>query len=193
MNSKISWPIVGVAALLLLVAACSGDDESESQDQRPADPVVEYYDALNTEDVEGVLVAWPSADQAVIEVETSALHVKTSATCAPGDDPDSMVQCDEDIGRHDFYIPAGISGHVTVLFTIEDGVIVAREMQSSRVAIEDYEAAFGAWLEATHPDVYASSYQTDGPYPFATAEQALEVIALVDEFLAQSGVYPLES
>lgn len=190
MKFKTLWRMLGVVSVLLVVASCGGDG-SGSDEERAADPVVAYYDALNTEDVAGVLEAWPGADQAVIEIETSAFHVKVSATCGPGDDAEATVQCSEDAGRHDFYFPAGIKGQVTTLFTVDDGVIVTRETVSAPDTIEGYEIALGEWLEANHPDVYASSYQADDPYPFATAEQALTVIALIDDFLAQSDDYPL--
>jgi hypothetical protein len=190
MKSKNLWRTMVIVLALLVVAACGGDG-SGSDEERAADPVVAYYDTLNTEDVAGVLEVWPSGNQDVIEIETAAFHVKVSATCAPGDDPDTTVQCNEDVGRHDFYRPAGITGPVSILFTVEDGVMVAREAVSAPDTIEGYEVALGEWLEASHPDVYASSYQSDGPYPFATAEQALTVIALIDDFLDQSNDYPL--
>jgi hypothetical protein len=207
--------LASFVALALLVGACTGDDEPAAETTIPSpaevttssapdvessstttvgprisDPVVEYYAALNAEDVDRMLVVWPTGDRETFSVVTAGLHARVSVTCRPGDDRDATVECVEDLGRNDLYTPAGVTGQVTVLYTIADGVIVDHEVIEPAESVVAFEEAFSTWLETTHPDVHAS-YQAEGTSPFATVEDALEAIALVDEFLAESDDYPL--
>jgi hypothetical protein len=189
--------IVGFAALLVIVAACGGESdttETTSTGTAAVDPatavVVTYYTALNASDIEAASATWPSLDTEAFLALTQGARHRVSVACSPGDETDSVL-CEEVVISDDFTSPAGVQGQYTVRYSVDDGVITERVVLRRSEAIEDYEAAFGTWLEATHPDVYESSYQADGPYPFATVEQALAVIALVDEFLAQSDDYPI--
>jgi hypothetical protein len=159
---------------------------------RPSDPVVEYYAALNAEDVDRIGHVWPTGNDEFFEMVTGAFHGKVSATCSPGQAVDTDVECIEEWGRHDFYTPAGITPELTVIFTIQGGHIVARDVVGVPTAVDDYEAAVGAWLETSHPDVFAGSYAGSSEAPFGTTEDALAVIALLPEFFAQSDTYPLD-
>ncbi len=158
----------------------------------PFDTVVNWYAALNDEDVDALAQLWPSGDRTLFSLLTAGLDVRVSVSCFPGEQGEGSVRCQEDIARNAFYTPAGLAGSWTMLFTVEEGTISAVELVDKDPSHRRYEEAFGEWLQEAHPDVYESSYSGEGWYPFSTVDQASEVLALIDDFLAESDDYPLD-
>jgi hypothetical protein len=157
----------------------------------PFDVVVAFYGALSAEDVEGMVALWPSGDRELFRLRTVGLNQKVSATCFPGDAGEGSVRCEDSVVNDDFHSPAGRGAAVTVTYVVEDGAILQSEVVGWPEEWDRYEEAFGAWLETAHPNLYDSAFQGQGDYPFETAEDALAVIAVLDEFLAQSDEYPV--
>jgi hypothetical protein len=161
-----------------------------SAEPSPAAVVNAYYAALNTSDAAAAAEVWPTMDADAFAVLTDGVSQRVSVSCTQGSDPASTL-CQEYVERNDFTDPAGVFGEYTMRYRVDSGSVVDREIVAEPEVVAEYVAAFGAWLEATHPDVFAANYIADRFLPFATVEDAAAGIALVDEFLAESDDYPL--
>ncbi len=189
-----------VVAVSLLVVACGGGGESSSATSSPGTTsvldattavVVAFYSASNVGDVEEMTARWPTGDVGFFRVLVEGLRQKTSLSCTPSADGDSVV-CQETFIRNDFYGPAGVAGTVTVNYEIAEGVIVNAEVIAKAEAFREYESAFGDWLATADPALYSSSYLGTGRFPFETPEAAQAILARIDDFLATSDIYPLD-
>ena len=150
-----------------------------------------YYSAYNNGDVEAMAQAWPSGDEDFFEVVADGVYQRVSVSCGPNEE-NTAVRCAETVIRNDFYDPAGIEATLTIDYVVEGGRVKKHEVVERSVELIAYEEAFGAWLADSYPDVYESSYQHDGIFPFETTDDAAAVLAVVDEFIAQSDDYPFE-
>jgi hypothetical protein len=182
--------VVGFAAIFVTIQSLTGEGSDGGSAKSSA--VIDFYTAFNSESMEEIRTAWPTAGQVELDVLASTLHTKITAACFAEIEPAPSLRCDEDLGPNDFYTPGGVTGHVTVRWTIEDGVIVDREVESVSDETAAYIAAFGDWLQSTYPETYESAYSTaPGLYPFDTVDGALAIVALVPSFVEQSSAYPL--
>lgn len=152
------------------------------------DPVVAYYQALNLEDVDAMLEAWPTGDPDLFAAMTR-LTIKVSSTCEPGERPET-VDCVEEVGTHDLYGPAGVLGDVKVRFMINEGVITRIDTIDEPAEYARFELAFSEWLAENHPDL-SSSFMPGGQPPFASADEATAVVNVLNDFLEDSDRYPL--
>lgn len=113
----------------------------------------------------------------------------------------STVACPVE-GRNDFMAPAGLSYVIPQLRVILDPagkiISIGADRWEIRGDPEDYFAAFDAWLAETHPEVHASfgdrvgdPVTGDNWGALPNAADMPTALQYVDEFLAQSDVYPL--
>ena len=175
-------------ALVVSLAACSSDDTL--QPDATSDLVGGYYSAYNAGDVEAMAQAWPSGDKDFFDVVADGVYQRVSVSCGPNDEK-TAVRCAEIVIRNDFNDPAGVDATMTIDYVVEGGLVRSSEVVERSAGLIAYEEAFGAWLAEAYPEVYRSSYQYDGIFPFRTSEEAVVVLAVVDEFLAESDDYPL--
>jgi len=199
-----------ILAVTLLGAACGGDESagttedatpepapaeatappSPAESRSPTALVVDYYNALNSGHVEGMVAEWPDGDRGYFALLADTLGERASVDCSPGDTASSVI-CNEFVGNH-FFDPAGVRATFTMRYTVADGVIVAGELVTSGEEVAAYRAAFGEWLRANDPDLYEASYQlTGGRLPVSTSTDALAIVAKVEQFVTESDTYPL--
>ncbi|MEX1125776.1 MAG: hypothetical protein WD895_04835 [Acidimicrobiia bacterium] len=89
--------------------------------------------------------------------------------------------------------PAGIRLAETYLWVVDDGTVVAVRTFEDTTEQTDFVQAFHDWLEETHPDVFANMvFLGSGTFDFfPDAESVPAALEYLDEFLAQSDIYPL--
>lgn len=107
----------------------------------------------------------------------------------------------------DFHGPGGVTGDGTLTFLLDgNGLIVEDENTGYRgpngeccPIWQEYNRAFHVWLAEAHPDVYEVIGPHGGSplwylpgYANGDAEHMKIALEYVDEFIAQSDVYPLE-
>lgn len=210
---------LGLAVLAVVGAACSDSDSDDGSEATPpvdestlppaADPasteprsptavpsataqVVDFYNSLNSGDVDGMVAVWPTGDRGYFVLLADDLRERTAVACSPDEGSDWVV-CEEFV-RSDFFDPAGIRATFTVRYDVDDGTIIASEVVEVGDETEAFVAEFGAWLEADDPDLYGSSYSAEsGRVPLTTTSDVDAILAKVEAFVAQSDVYPVES
>jgi hypothetical protein len=115
--------------------------------------------------------------------------------------PNSKVECPAEL-RNDFMGPAGLFFVVPQLDVTLDSegevISIGGTRWDIRGVPEDYFAAFDAWLAEIHPDIHASFGDRVGDPvtgddwgALPSAADMATALEYVDEFLAQSDVYPL--
>ena len=215
-------PMVGPVrfALLLgalgasLASACDGDDApvvvSSASDVERADTgpdegvavattiptptkrVVSFYDALNGADWSMAASLWPTGDLTAARWMTEEFRERSSVACSPGDAP-AIVVCDEFVGN-DFVDPARVSATFTVRYDLADDVIVDRQVVGVGDEVALFVSSFGDWLLVVDPQLHAEGWIPDSTrFPLRHNSDTSALMARLDQFLAQSDVYPLSS
>ena len=205
----------GAALVALLIGAgiawavgVFDGDQPAVADRSELEAVIAMTDAFNAYDAAGYAAFWaegatgredivirgPEWNELVADEEESRAHIELS-NCTQ---TDRDVTCT--ITRSDRYqtetAGAVLTWDSTYHFT-EDGLISGVTFDDSTVydEIDAYFAALGAWLEATHPDVYPTffveGFGTVKEY-YYTLEGLAEIEPYLGEFFAQSEVYPLD-
>jgi len=98
--------------------------------------------------------------------------------------------------KNEFHGPAGLWFEVPALTFgfAEDGLISSLGADSWRIAgdLGEYNSAFDTWLGEAHPDIHASfGPRVEGEDGLPSAQDMPVALEYVEEFLAQSDVYPL--
>lgn len=174
-------------------------------------PVVESaVDAYNAYDADAYAVYWAdgiegpggyivgSDDWHTFIVEEQARGIEI--TLSDCEATNNVVRCLET------YQETLLSGKAGVILTWEaeytfgeDGLIVgfARFNTTGTEAIEPFEDALGRWMATAHPEVFETYYVPDfysRIYEnWFTPEGATQLSQLIDEFIADSDKYPLNS
>jgi hypothetical protein len=204
-----------VLACLLFITACGGSDSVDSAEPEEIASVLGMYDALNAHDAETYATYWaegangwgtyiwrnrkavvgsPEMEQGFEERRAWGGQVAVS-DCEL---VDMTVTCHE-AWDDPVYGVAGITWDSDVMYLFDDeGRITA--MSHTEYASSEWVAfgsEFGPWMRAAHPEIVdtylvpglGDSFIWDNWY--ATPESVAEIISLVEEFVAQSDVYPL--
>ncbi len=166
--------------------------------------MVEVYNSGDFEAWRSLLVDNPSLFGARVESDEdweaqrswlAANEVWTiTGECGPAGNPQRIL-CPATLAN-DFMAPAGLRWTIPqlrILFS-DDGQVVAIDANHWEIAgdPEDYFEAFDSWLADAHPEVHAAfGPRVDGWGLLPGAQDMPTALEYVDEFLAQSDVYPL--
>lgn len=211
--------LIGAAAVLALIVGIGiwvgtgGDEEAAVSPE--VDIVLSAMDARNRGDIEAYKASLTGSELAFEESVrlAEALSYANSTTeladCAVvGNAPtgESIVQC-EATTTDDFYGAGGISVSETITFQVTaDGKISASESELDnipweRTELAEFNLAFWSWLMKDHLTVFEEiSYPNDLlaipglTFDFSDPHDPAEMgiaVQYVDEFVAQSDVYPL--
>lgn len=115
--------------------------------------------------------------------------------CRPDPTHDEWITCPMTF-TNDFWGPAGVILTGEVRFVVgRDGLLREMSMVTSKATGEPLEfiTMFDQWLAEAHPDVHASFGQgVDGEGTMPNPDDMPRALQYVDEFIAQSDVYPIE-
>jgi hypothetical protein len=209
-----------VAAVLVLVGGLAAWLSTGRLGSIPQDTLVDpriaavmsAIDAYNAGDVDGWVAAFDPAAQEVRAEEVGPrwfeIMMSTNATidvvepCRLSESDPTLVECTLRY-TDDYFTPAGLLGTAPAEFHLDDGLkITGWEDNQICCAVFDerifsYTGSFYAWLQSNHPDVYEQIKPVDNPrdVPGWKTDAAFMAIAIqyVDEFIAQSSVYPVET
>lgn len=192
--------LVAIAAFLLWTRA-----ENDVASSRALATVEAVYEALNDHDQAAweqlnTPLALAAAGDIVAITQSMGSRYEIIDPCRVVEeqaDGDVVVEC----GVHwtdDFRGPAGISSIFTNTHTVNaEGLIWKTEDDIDLFDLEEsfaYSRAFWAWLEEAHPEVHAEIAPTNWqafPGYQGDPTDALVAIEYVEEFVAQSDVYPI--
>jgi hypothetical protein len=178
------------------------------------DPVLAYIDALNDGDLDRWLSTLSEDYAQTVQITDTYDTARTSVNAnirleivepcgviEPSSSGIERVQCTITYAN-DFHDTGGVSPTViTTFFVDENGKIRLIRSEGDDSAQFEFTIAFWDWLEVAHPDVYApikpahhtsvAGFRSDtfDRHP----EDMFVVLEYVDEFVAQSAVYPVDS
>lgn len=175
----------------------------------PVATVMDAITAWNSGDFDAWLGFWevdPAEDYLFDRsVMASNEQIAVTTPCAVVDDSSGrvVVECSVHV-EDDFHGAGGITSDGTMAFTLNGaGLIVENDSmtyQDDGVCCprwQEFHRAFHAWLADAHPDVYDEIGPDGGPswwlpgYAGGDADHMKVAIRYVDEFVAESDVYPL--
>lgn len=200
---------------LLVITACGGSDSADSGEPEQIANVVAMYDALNAHDVEAYASYWAEGAQgwgpyiwrnskAVVgspEMEKGFEQRRAWGGQFAVSDCELVgetVTCHETWDDPVFGV-AGITWDTDAMYLFDDQAKITAMSHSEYTSSEwsPFTQAFGPWMRSAHPEI-ADTYVVAGfdgsliwDNWFATPESVAEVIRLIEEFVAQSDVYPL--
>ncbi len=190
-----------LAGSVLIVTAVAGPDSAAPPaGTEPVAVVDSAYEALNAGDVDGWMAHY-TADL----FENPLLVARLHEVLAAAGHRKEMVEPCRLIGGgqvectvrdvNDFQGAAGITITLREVFTVnEDGRISATDttvLTFTQPGYFVFAQAFWDWLRVAHPDVHAENRPTITTHWPERPEQILVALDYLDEFLAQSDVYPV--
>ena len=91
----------------------------------------------------------------------------------------------EATATNSFHHPAGIVLAETIVFVVEDGVVVAATSDGNAEELRLFNREFQLWLDAKYPDVAVTMRYTQFS-GFPVPEDLATALEYVDEFVAES-------
>jgi hypothetical protein len=103
---------------------------------------------------------------------------------------ETLVRCDV-IVEDDFLGAGGVVQDGQSIFYVLDGKVVQWDDGLRSNDPGDFETAFLSWLSRAHPDVANGMTAGIGSWYSRTSDDMATVLDYVDEFVAQSDIYPI--
>lgn len=213
--------VVAVIAAGVVITVAGGDDEPDVAGSSVLASAESLHTAFNQGDFEayrslfapGGAVFGDMVWDFMEEIELDPAQAAQSVTVSPAsfglqieaectESSPTLVRCTW-VQRGGMIERSGIevTSEVEVFFN-QDGEIfnlfAPFDDQTQIRLVEEFYAAFGAWLREAHPDLFEATYTTSPDFPRPspydarpTLESRAQWAAVLDEFLTQSDVYPL--
>jgi hypothetical protein len=201
---------------LLVITACGGSDSADSDEPEQIANLVAMYDALNAHDAEAYAGYWAEGAEGWGPfIWRSSKAVVGSADMEKGFEErrawgaqftvsncelvGETVTCHETWNDRVYRDMAGIKNDTDVTYLFDDQAMITGMAHSEYVSSEwaPFMQEFGPWLRTAHSEIadtylvagFDDSFKMDNW--FATPESVAEITSLIEEFVAQSDVYPL--
>ena len=186
-------------------ASTTTEAASKLDDDAAVEVVLAALDAKNSFDIDSWLMAFEGgtrgyplfADELLASTNQQWKMVEPCQVTGETSSGETVVECVlKDIT--DFWGVGGISDTKAQRFTVNaDGLLTSKKNSFSSNRRDSFNAAFHKWLRDAHPDVYKEMDPgvIDGSAPgwhTKNLEHMLVAVAYVEEFVAQSDVYPLD-
>jgi hypothetical protein len=190
-----------LAGSVLIVTAVAGPDSAAPPaGMEPVAVIDSAYEALNAGDVDGWMAHY-TADHFENPLLVASLH---DVLAAAGQRKEMLEPC-RPIGEeqvectvrdvNDFHGAAGITITLRERFTVnEDGRISATDttvISFTQPGYYTFTQTFWSWMEDAHPEVHAENRPVIVTHWPKEPEQIRVGLEYLDEFLAQSDLYPI--